>query len=81
MPWVELDVLLWYLSTMSIILLKNICTLHSTEKFMSEKMGEFTIGRRHLANMMGEDPSTFTQEDINVGDDDDINDTLFSVVD
>ena len=33
---------------------------------MEEKLAEFAIGRRHLANMMGEDPNTFTQEDINV---------------
>ena len=38
----------------------------SADKFMREKSLEFQIGRRHLANMMGEDPETFTQEDINV---------------
>jgi len=27
---------------------------------------EYEIGKRHLANMMGEDPDTFTQEDIDV---------------
>lgn len=35
-------------------------------EFMAEKNIEFQIGKRHLANMMGEDPETFTQEDINV---------------
>lgn len=30
-------------------------------------MTEFHVGKRHLANMMGADPETFTQEDINVG--------------
>ena len=29
-------------------------------------MEEFNLGKRHLANMMGEDPETFTQEDIDV---------------
>lgn len=29
-------------------------------------MEEFEVGKRHLANMMGEDPETFTQEDIDV---------------
>ncbi|OQV24434.1 28S ribosomal protein S9, mitochondrial [Hypsibius exemplaris] len=32
--------------------------------FMKQQTSEFEIGRRHLANMMGEDPETFTQEDI-----------------
>ncbi|MPC11419.1 28S ribosomal protein S9, mitochondrial [Portunus trituberculatus] len=36
------------------------------DKFMVEQVAEYEIGRRHLANMMGEDPETFTQEDINV---------------
>ncbi|XP_045126982.1 28S ribosomal protein S9, mitochondrial-like [Portunus trituberculatus] len=35
------------------------------DKFMVEQVAEYEIGRRHLANMMGEDPETFTQEDIN----------------
>ncbi|XP_042222270.1 28S ribosomal protein S9, mitochondrial-like [Homarus americanus] len=34
------------------------------DKFMFEQIGEYEIGRRHLANMMGEDPETFTEEDI-----------------
>merc|ERR1712179_194312 len=33
-------------------------------EFMKEQIAEFEIGKRHLANMMGEDPETFTQEDI-----------------
>lgn len=36
------------------------------DEFMKEKTYEFQIGKRHLANMMGEDPETFTQEDIDV---------------
>lgn len=36
------------------------------ENFMKRERQEFLIGKRHLANMMGEDPETFTQEDINV---------------
>lgn len=35
-------------------------------EFMAEKNFEYQIGKRHLANMMGEDPETFTQEDIDV---------------
>lgn len=34
------------------------------DKFMFEEIGEYEIGRRHLANMMGENPETFTQEDV-----------------
>ncbi|XP_050717889.1 28S ribosomal protein S9, mitochondrial-like [Eriocheir sinensis] len=34
------------------------------DKFMVEQVAEYEIGRRHLANIMGEDPETFTQEDI-----------------
>ncbi|XP_048208429.1 28S ribosomal protein S9, mitochondrial [Perognathus longimembris pacificus] len=35
-----------------------------TEDFIRKQIEEFNIGKRHLANMMGEDPETFTQEDI-----------------
>ncbi|KAG8227041.1 hypothetical protein J437_LFUL013828 [Ladona fulva] len=34
------------------------------EEFMRKESINYKIGRRHLANMMGEDPETFTQEDI-----------------
>jgi len=37
------------------------------QKFMEAKIAEFDISKRHLARMMGEDPDTFTQEDINRG--------------
>lgn len=33
---------------------------------MKKEIAEFEIGKRHLANMMGEDPETFTQEDVDV---------------
>lgn len=36
------------------------------EKFMKKEIQEYQIGKRHLANMMGEDPETFTQEDVDV---------------
>lgn len=36
------------------------------EEFMKQKTYEYKIGKRHLANMMGEDPETFTQEDVDV---------------
>nr|XP_013009877.1 28S ribosomal protein S9, mitochondrial isoform X2 [Cavia porcellus] len=35
-----------------------------TEDFIKKQVEEFNIGKRHLANMMGEDPETFTQEDV-----------------
>ncbi|XP_059577006.1 small ribosomal subunit protein uS9m isoform X2 [Alligator mississippiensis] len=35
-----------------------------TGDFIKEQIEEFNLGKRHLANMMGEDPETFTQEDI-----------------
>ncbi|KAL4656959.1 28S ribosomal protein S9, mitochondrial [Arapaima gigas] len=35
-----------------------------TEEYIKKQIEEFNIGKRHLANMMGEDPETFTQEDI-----------------
>ena len=37
-----------------------------TEEFMRKQVHEFEIGKRHLANMMGEDPEHFTQEDVDV---------------
>ncbi|NXI39267.1 RT09 protein, partial [Galbula dea] len=35
-----------------------------TEEFIKKQIEEFNLGKRHLANMMGEDPETFTQEDV-----------------
>ncbi|XP_054479991.1 28S ribosomal protein S9, mitochondrial [Anoplopoma fimbria] len=35
-----------------------------TMEFIQKQVEEFNIGKRHLANMMGEDPENFTQEDI-----------------
>lgn len=35
-------------------------------EFIQKQIEEFEIGKRHLANMMGEDPENFTQEDIDV---------------
>lgn len=37
------------------------------DEFMKTQHLEFQIGKRHLANMMGADVETFTQEDIDVG--------------
>ncbi|CAH2042460.1 unnamed protein product, partial [Iphiclides podalirius] len=34
------------------------------DDFMRKQQLEFNIGKRHLANMMGEDPETFTQKDV-----------------
>lgn len=36
------------------------------DEFMKTQNLEFQIGKRHLANMMGADPETFTQDDIDV---------------
>lgn len=36
------------------------------DEFMSKERNLYQIGKRHLANMMGEDPETFTQEDVDV---------------
>lgn len=36
------------------------------DEFMRIQREEYKIGKRHLANMMGEDPETFTQEDVDV---------------
>jgi small subunit ribosomal protein S9 len=33
---------------------------------MDQQIHEYKIGKRHLANMMGVDPETFTQKDIDV---------------
>ncbi|XP_075950771.1 small ribosomal subunit protein uS9m [Anarhichas minor] len=35
-----------------------------TVEFIQKQVEEFNIGKRHLANMMGEDPENFSQEDI-----------------
>lgn len=37
---------------------------HEHESFMKVQNEEFQIGKRHLANMMGENIETFTQEDV-----------------
>lgn len=34
------------------------------DEFMKKQHLEYNIGKRHLANMMGEDPETFTQKDV-----------------
>lgn len=36
----------------------------SHDTFMQQEIAEYEIGKRHLANMMGRDPETFTQDDI-----------------
>ena len=33
---------------------------------MSDEITEYEIGKRHVANIMGLDPETITQEDIDV---------------
>lgn len=39
---------------------------HTSDEFMEQQTHEYNIGKRHLANMMGADPETFTQQDIDV---------------
>lgn len=36
------------------------------DEMIEDARTEYQIGLRHLANMMGEDPETFTQNDANV---------------
>lgn len=36
------------------------------DELMKKLNDEYKIGKRHLANMMGEDPETFTQDDVDV---------------
>ena len=36
------------------------------DEFMKTQTVEYQIGKRHLANMMGEDAETFTQKDVDV---------------
>ncbi|KAM8784237.1 small ribosomal subunit protein uS9m isoform 2-T2 [Rhynchonycteris naso] len=46
---------------------KNVAALRRetyTVDFIKKQIEEFNIGKRHLANMMGEDPETLTQADI-----------------
>ena len=40
--------------------------VYFSDEFMKEQLHQYNVGKRHLANMMGEDPETFTQEDIDV---------------
>jgi len=37
-----------------------------SDEFMVQQTHEYNVGKRHLANMMGVDPETFTQKDIDV---------------
>ncbi|XP_008302982.1 small ribosomal subunit protein uS9m [Stegastes partitus] len=51
----------------SALLRKNLATPGPekfTAEYIQEQVKEFDIGKRHLANMMGEDPENFSQEDI-----------------
>lgn len=36
------------------------------DEFMKRQQISYQIGKRHLANMMGEDPETFTQDMVDV---------------
>lgn len=37
-------------------------------EYIQKQVEEFEVGKRHLANMMGEDAENFTQEDIDVSE-------------
>lgn len=57
------------LSVSCVLLRKNLAAAGPqkfTSEYIQKQVEEFNIGKRHLANMMGEDPETFTQEDIDV---------------
>lgn len=45
---------------------KLLFSFQSTESLIKFKAEEFEIGKRHLAKMMGENPDTFNQADIDV---------------
>ena len=47
--------------------MKNAGSCHLlVENFMEEEIRQYELGKRHLANIMGEDPDNFTQEQIDV---------------
>lgn len=50
------------------------------DDFMQTQNLEYQIGKRHLANMMGEDPEMFTQEDVDVSSIISINYTFSSYI-
>lgn len=44
----------------------NLTAYFLSDKFMAEEIAEYEIGKRHVANIMGLDPETISQEDIDV---------------
>ncbi|XP_020385324.2 28S ribosomal protein S9, mitochondrial [Rhincodon typus] len=64
---VRMSLLIRLISTSSSLQKRSMAaTFHEkyTEEFIKQQIEEFNIGKRHLANMMGEDPETINQEDI-----------------
>ena len=58
-----------HLSCSSSLLRKNLAAAGPkkfTAEFIEKQVEEFNVGKRHLANMMGEDPENFCQEDVDV---------------
>ncbi|KAJ8350792.1 hypothetical protein SKAU_G00259220 [Synaphobranchus kaupii] len=56
-----------WVSSGAVFLQKNLAAAGPekfTLEFIKKQIEEFNIGQRHLANIMGEDPESFTQEDI-----------------
>lgn len=45
---------------------KFVLQFNIPDNFMEQQTHEYNVGKRHLANMMGVDPETFTQSDIDV---------------
>lgn len=41
--------------------------IYFTDAFLNAEIAEFEFGKRHLASIMGINPDTITQEEINVG--------------
>lgn len=49
---------------MTLINIRNYCSF--IDEFLRRESKEYEIGKRHLANMMGQPADTFTQKDVNV---------------
>ncbi|KAL1022249.1 hypothetical protein UPYG_G00024210 [Umbra pygmaea] len=64
---VSRQVLSRQLSVSSVLHRKNLAAAGPekfSEEFIKKQVEEYNMGKRHLANMMGENPETFTQQDI-----------------
>lgn len=46
--------------------MKLLNSIHVLDEFITQENQLFNVGKRHLANMMGLDPESLTQEQIDV---------------